>query len=133
MVERRRTGVGPGRVLVAVYLIFVVSAGARAGVQIATQFSVAPLAYILSAVASAIYLCAAVALSGRGERARLFAYAACTLELLGVFAVGTFSVLDPSRFPDQAVWSDYGQGYGFVPAILPILGLAWLWHTRVRE
>jgi len=24
----------------------------------------------------------------------------------------------------------YGIGYGFVPLLLPILGLAWLWHTR---
>jgi hypothetical protein len=24
----------------------------------------------------------------------------------------------------------YGIGYGFVPLVLPILGLAWLWHTR---
>jgi hypothetical protein len=28
------------------------------------------------------------------------------------------------------VWSTYGIGYGFVPLILPIVGLAWLWHTR---
>jgi hypothetical protein len=28
------------------------------------------------------------------------------------------------------VWSIYGIGYGFVPLVLPILGLAWLWHTR---
>jgi hypothetical protein len=28
------------------------------------------------------------------------------------------------------VWSVYGIGYGFVPLVLPILGLAWLWHTR---
>jgi hypothetical protein len=28
------------------------------------------------------------------------------------------------------VWSWYGIGYGFVPLVLPIFGLAWLWHTR---
>jgi hypothetical protein len=28
------------------------------------------------------------------------------------------------------VWSLYGIGYGFVPLVLPILGLLWLARTR---
>jgi len=28
------------------------------------------------------------------------------------------------------VWSRFGSGYGWVPTVLPFLGLAWLWHTR---
>jgi hypothetical protein len=47
-----------------------------------------------------------------------------------VVTVGTLSVLDPEAFPRATVWSVYGIGYGFVPLVLPILGLAWLWHTR---
>lgn len=125
-----RTGVGPGRVLVAVYTLFVVAAGARAGVQIATRFSHARLAYLLSALAAAIYLFATVALAGHGATARRLAYLACTLELTGVITVGTLSVLDRAAFPDPTVWSGYGSGYGFIPAVLPILGLLWLRHTR---
>lgn len=127
---RRRTGIGPGRVLVAVYGIFAVSAGARAGVQIATKFGDAELAFVLSAVAAAIYLLATIALNGKGETARRLAYLACSLELIGVFSVGIWSNSDPGAFPLASVWSDFGQGYGFVPAVLPILGLLWLRHTR---
>jgi len=47
-----------------------------------------------------------------------------------VVTIGTLSVLDPGAFPDPSVWSGYGSGYGFVPAVLPILGLLWLRHTR---
>lgn len=130
MNEPARTGAGPGRVLVAVYTLFVVAAGARAGVQIATRFSHARLAYLLSALAAAIYLLATVALAGHGRTARRLAYLACTLELTGVVTVGTLSMLDPGAFPDPSVWSGYGSGYGFVPAVLPILGLLWLRHTR---
>ena len=36
----------------------------------------------------------------------------------------------PGLFPDDTVWSRFGAGYGWVPAVLPFLGLAWLWHTR---
>ena len=45
---------GPGRLLVAVYAVFALSASARALVQIATDFSAAPLAYLLSALAAAV-------------------------------------------------------------------------------
>ena len=127
--EARATRSGPGRVLIAVYAIFALSATARAGVQIATKFSQAPLAYLLSALAGVVYIVATVALA-RGMR-RL-AWAAVGFELLGVLVVGTLTVLVARDFPDDTVWSAYGRGYGFVPLVLPFVGLFWLWHTRPR-
>ena len=50
---------------------------------------------------------------------------ACTFELVGVLVVGTASFLVPDAFPDKTVWSHFGQGYGFVPLVLPVLGLLW--------
>jgi hypothetical protein len=47
-----------------------------------------------------------------------------------VLTVGTLSVLDAGDVPDATVWSVYGQGYGYVPLVLPFLGLLWLWRTR---
>ncbi len=121
---------GVGRVLVFVYGLFALSAGARAGVQIATKFHVAPVAYLLSALAAAIYLVATVCLAVGGERARRIAIACCSVELAGVLAVGTASELRPSAFPDATVWSGFGSGYGFVPLVLPVIGLWWLLRTR---
>jgi hypothetical protein len=125
----RATRSGPGRVLIAVYAIFALSATARAAVQIATKFSQAPLAYLLSALAGVVYIVATVALA-RGMR-RL-AWAAVGFELLGVLVVGTFTVLVARDFPDDTVWSVYGHGYAFVPLVLPFVGLWWLRHTRPR-
>jgi hypothetical protein len=127
--EARATRSGPGRVLIAVYAIFALSATARAAVQIATKFSQAPLAYLLSALAGVVYIVATVALA-RGMR-RL-AWAAVGFELLGVLVVGTFTVLVARDFPDDTVWSAYGLGYALVPLVLPFVGLWWLWHTRPR-
>ncbi len=121
---------GPGRVLVGLYGLFALAAGARAGVQIATKFHEAPLAYVLSAAAAAIYVAATVALIRGGRGGRLFAIACCTIELVGVLVVGTLSLLDPAAFPDATVWSDFGQGYGYVPLVLPVLGLLWLRSRR---
>ena len=117
------TAHGPGRVLVALYAVFALAAGARAAVQIAGRFDEAPLAYSLSALAAVVYLVAAVGLA-RGRRRT--ALAAVGVELVGVLVVGTLSLADRAAFPDDTVWSVYGQGYGFIPLVLPVLGLLWL-------
>jgi hypothetical protein len=114
-------------VLLVVYIVFAISAGARAAFQIATEFSVAPEAFLLSAFAAAVYLVAAVALA---RRARGVALVAVVIELVGVLAVGTLSLLRPADFPEPTVWSDFGIGYGFVPVVLPVLGLLWLRAVR---
>lgn len=116
--------------LVAVYAIFAIAATSRSAVQIAGHFDDAPLAYVLSALAAVIYLVATVALALGGRTSRRIALAACTVELVGVLSVGTFTVLNPGAFPDATVWSNYGQGYLFIPLVLPVFGLAWLRRTR---
>ena len=125
-----RTSSGPGRILVAVYAVFALSASARAGVQLGTKFSEAPLAYLLSAMAAAIYIVATISLARSTPGARRMATVAILLELVGVLAVGTLSVFDAEAFPRATVWSVYGNGYGFVPLVLPVLGLLWLRRTR---
>jgi cytochrome bd-type quinol oxidase subunit 2 len=121
---------GPGRLLIAVYGVFALAATARAGFQIATKFSEAPLAYLLSAVAAVVYIVATVSLARAGTRAYAVSVVAVTTELVGVVAVGLLSVLDPQAFPSETVWSAFGRGYGFVPLVLPILGLVWLRRNR---
>lgn len=123
-------GSGLGRVLLLVYGIFAVSAGARAGVQIATHFAEAPLAYLLSAFAALTYLAATVGLAVGGVRGRLIALVSCTIELIGVLVVGTLTFVGAVDFPDATVWSGYGSGYGYVPLVLPFIGLWWLWRHR---
>jgi hypothetical protein len=119
-------------VLIAIYALFALAASARAAVQIATKFSNAPVAYMLSALAAVIYILATVTLAVGSPTARRIAIISCSVELAGVLAVGTWSLADPATFPDATVWSGYGSGYGFVPLVLPVLGLLWLrrWTGR---
>jgi hypothetical protein len=114
---------GAGRVLVAVYGTFALAAGARAAVQLSTRFSEAPVAYLLSAFAAAVYIVATIGLVRGGPGGRRTALIAITVELVGVLAVGTLSLTDRAAFPDETVWSGYGRGYYFVPLVLPVLGL----------
>jgi cytochrome bd-type quinol oxidase subunit 2 len=125
----RTTSRGPGRVLVVVYLLFAVAASSRAGVQIATKFHEAPLAYLLSALAAVVYIVATVGLARDGAFGRRLAAVCCTVELIGVLAVGAASFLAPGAFPHETVWSGFGRGYGYVPLVLPVIGLYWLRRT----
>lgn len=129
----RHPGRGPGIVLVSVYALFALAATGRATYQIIDDFEKAPIAYLLSALAAVIYLVATVALA-RGDRtsARV-ARVAISIELVGVLVVGLVSYLVPSEFPDKTVWSHFGSGYGYVPLLLPVLGLLWLRRTRAAR
>lgn len=130
MPETNRARTGPGAVLVAIYGVLALAATARSLVQIATKFSLAPVPFLLSALAAAVYVVATVALVRGALR---LALVAVLVELVGVIAVGIASLAMPAEFPEPTVWSDFGQGYGYVPLVLPLLGLAWLAHLRRRR
>jgi hypothetical protein len=121
---------GPGRLLIAVYAVFAISATARAGYQILTKFDEAPLAYLLSAFAALVYVVATVSLAKPGRTWFKVSVVAVLVELIGVLVVGALSVLDPAEFQHETVWSLFGRGYAFIPLLLPILGLAWLYRRR---
>lgn len=118
---------GLGRVLIAVYLVLALAATFRSIYQILSKFDEAPIAYSLSALAGLVYILATIALIKRGSAAwRRVAWIALTFELAGVLIVGTLSILMPQWFAHPSVWSFFGQGYVFIPLVLPALGLLWL-------
>ncbi|MFE6285337.1 hypothetical protein [Streptomyces sp. NPDC057877] len=121
---------GPGMLLVWLYGVMVVGAVSRSVYQIATEFDRAPLAYSLSALAGLVYGFITYTLVRGGETARRAAVVCCAAELVGVLVVGTWTLADPSAFPDATVWSEYGMGYLFIPVLLPVSALYWLRRAR---
>ncbi len=126
------SNLGAGRLLIAVYWVFAVSASARALYQLANEFDKAPVAYSLSALSAGVYVLATIALAG-GERRPKLALWTLVFELVGVLVVGTLSLTAPELFAHPSVWSGYGVGYGFIPLVLPVLGLIWLWRRSARN
>ncbi|MFH8801596.1 hypothetical protein ACH4F6_18685 [Streptomyces sp. NPDC017936] len=124
---------GPGLVLVWFYGVMVVGAVSRSAYQIATEFDRAPLAYTLSAVAGLVYGFITYSLVRGGERARRAAQVCCAAELAGVLIVGTWTLIEPSAFPDATVWSKYGMGYVFIPVLLPLSAMYWLRRSRTAK
>jgi hypothetical protein len=125
-VSKISASLGVGRLLIAVYAVFAVSATARALFQILTKFEEAPLAYSLSLLSAMIYILATVSLAKTGKTWKKIATYSVAFELVGVLTVGSLSFLVPELFAHASVWSGFGSGYGFLPLALPILGLVWI-------
>ena len=53
--------------------------------------------------------------------------------MAGVVGIGLWTVLDPDLFEEATVWSHFGQGYGYIPLILPFVGLFWLLRHRTVQ
>ena len=121
-----KSELGVGRLLIAVYAIFAISATARATYQLIREFDQAPLAYSLSAISALVYLLATYSLSKPEPKWQRVASFTIWFELVGVIAVGALSLALPQYFAHPSVWSSFGAGYAFIPLLLPILGLIWL-------
>jgi cytochrome bd-type quinol oxidase subunit 2 len=121
---------GVGRLLILFYAVFAVSSTARASFQIITKFEQAPLAYSLSLVSALVYILATFSLAKSGKRWEQIALASVIFELVGVISVGSLSFVAPELFAHPSVWSGFGSGYGYIPLLLPILGLLWLRSSR---
>ncbi|MFI8366850.1 hypothetical protein [Streptomyces sp. NPDC085460] len=134
--ERTETGArtrlvkGPGMLLLWLYGVMSVGAASRSVYEISAKFDEAPLAYTLSAVAAVVYVFITYTLVRGGETARRAALVCCAAELAGVLVVGTWTLVEPSAFPDSTVWSEFGYGYVFIPVLLPLSGIWWLRRSR---
>ncbi len=118
---------GPARILVAVYAVLAAAATGRSVFQIIDRFAEAPIAYSLSAASAVVYIVATLALALGWRRV---AWVAIGFEFVGVLLVGALSVFGKQG----TVWALFGAGYVFVPLVVPVIGLVYLFrHRRVTE
>lgn len=108
------------------YTVLAVAALSRSAYQAATGVATgrAVVAVALSAVAGVVYLIAAIALRRATPRSIRLGRCCLYVELIGVVVVSVVE-LASGGFGRSAVWSGFGVGYGYLPVLLPIVGL-WL-------
>lgn len=121
---------GLGRVIITIYGILALAATVRGVFQILSKFDEAPVAYVLSLLSGVVYIVATLALASAKPKAWLVSAWSVTIELVGVLVIGVLSLTHPEVFAHPSVWSGFGEGYGYVPLVLPIVGLWWLYRNR---
>ncbi len=132
-----KRSLGIGRLLIAAYAVLALASTGRAGYELAAKFNEAPLPYALSMFSALVYIVATIALARSTYGWRKVAYVAVSLELTGVILIGAASLIWPEIFTYngklvKTVWSFFGIAYGFVPVVLPILGLIWLGKSKQK-
>jgi hypothetical protein len=116
--------------LLAAYSILAFAAVGRSTYELIFKFNDAPVPYIFSTLAAVIYLVACWAI-WRGDALGVrVGKIACTIELIGVLAIGTLTTVGDSAFDVGTVWSFYGLDYGWLPLVVPALALWWLFRQH---
>jgi len=132
-----------GYVLAVSYPVLAFSTGGRAVYQLFfkeggllfTGDSRAYLGPLLSAVACACYLLAAIGFAYRHRWAWWLSVYALGFETAMVLAVGTLTLpaFATAEAIGSTVWRLYGADYGFFPLFQPLLGLLWLfWPVTLK-
>lgn len=121
---------GGHSVLLAVYALLFVASGARSIVQLVDPPYPTHLPYVLSLLAAVTYALGWWAIRSAADGRTGFASVMLWVELAGVVAVGTLTIVRSDLFLDQTVWTWYGAYYLGTPAILPVAGLLWLRRKR---
>ncbi|HHT40100.1 MAG TPA: hypothetical protein GX000_00420 [Actinomyces sp.] len=131
--DNRGTSYGGGRILMGVF--WVVSAYLTF-TSLADFFNNQdqPLGPRLISVLAALgYVLAASALTHNGRRMRMIGWVALIVELGGVLITGLLGLGIEEIGAIRNVWADFGANYYYVPLVLPILGLIWMWFTNPRR
>ncbi|MDU6927156.1 MAG: hypothetical protein E6375_00805, partial [Dermabacter sp.] len=89
-------------------------------------------AFSLSIVAALTYVAIAVLLIRKAPHWRAILILV-GVELVGVVGVGALSFAQPEWFPKATVWSHFGEGYGYVPLVLPLVAGISIIVARRRE
>ncbi|MDO5721047.1 MAG: hypothetical protein Q4P06_00675 [Actinomycetaceae bacterium] len=131
--DRRGPAYGWGRVFIAAFWVVAVVATytALSDFFALSQYPLGPR--LVSVLAGLGYVLAAIALSHNGRRMRKVAGACIGFELSGVLITGIVGLGVPQIGQVRNLWANFGQQYWFIPLILPLLGIAWLWWSNPRR
>lgn len=136
VVDTRGPSLGLGRIVMAVYWVFGAWTTVQAVVDLIDLLRVGttPLGPALVAlVAGLVYLLAAVALTHNGRRMRLVGWTAVIIEAAGPVIVGLLGVGLPDLTGTRSAWGAFGADYWYLPLVIAVVGLVWLWASNPRR
>lgn len=134
VVDTRGPSLGLGRLVMAAFWIFGAWVTTNAVVDIVHLDSSGPIGPALVALfAGLLYLLAALALTHNGRRMRMIGWACVCVEAIGPVLVGVLGVGLPQLSDPRSPWGAFGADYWYIPLVLPVVGLVWLWWSNPRR
>ncbi|MDO5034673.1 MAG: hypothetical protein Q4E01_04720 [Actinomycetaceae bacterium] len=131
--DNRGASYGGGRIIMAIFWVFAVYATYTSFSDYVT-YSEQPIGpRLISVVAAAGYVLASIAITHNGRRMRMMGWTALLIELAGVLTGGLMGVGVADIGAIRNLWAGFGAAYYYLPLILPIVGLTWIWFTNPRR
>lgn len=133
VVDTRGPSLGLGRLVMAAFWLFGAWVTTNAVID-ALHWDSGPIGPVVVAlVAGIVYLVAALALTHNGRRMRRLGWAAVAVEALGPVLVGLLGMGVPALSDPRSPWGAFGADYWYIPLVLPVIGLVWLWWSNPRR
>lgn len=132
--DNRSRSWGWGRLVIAVFWIFgIVATGFSLwGLNDGSDVPLGPR--LISLVAGVVYLMVALGMTHNGRRMRIIAWVGLIISLVGPVIVAIQELGFPSySAAGLSPWSRFGGDYWYLPMVLPIVGLVWMWWSDPRR
>lgn len=131
--DDRGPSLGLGRLVMAAYWLF----GAWTtvvGVATLVDLDGRPAGPALVALlAGLLYLVAAVGITHNGRRMRIVGWTAVIIETAGPVIVGLVGLGVPRQSTVRSPWAAFGADYWYLPLVIAVVGLVWLWRSNPRR
>ncbi len=124
---------GLGRIVMLLFWIFGIFTTIPAIVYLIRETQVPIGPRIVAVLAGVTYLLVAVGITHNGKKMRLLAWSALIASLVGPFVMGLFELGMEQVSEVPSAWAQFGASYWYVPLLLPVIGLIWMWRSNPRR
>ncbi|MDN6429717.1 MAG: hypothetical protein L0L69_07585 [Propionibacterium sp.] len=131
--DTRRPSLGLGRLVMAAFWVFGAWVTTNAVVDLVHGGPGALGPVLVALFAGIVYLVAALALTHNGRRMRRIGWVCVAVETVGPLLVGLMGVGIPQVSDPRTPWGAFGADYWYIPLVLPVVGLVWLWWSNPRR
>ncbi len=88
---------------------------------------------LVALLAGLVYVAAAIGITHNGTKMRRLAWTANITALVGPVVVGLWELGSSPTPRTLSAWSNFGVDYFYLPLVVPIIGILWLWASEPRR
>ena len=132
--DDRPVSLGLGRVVMALFWVMAV-VSVLSGTWYLIRESAVPIGpRLIAFLAGFVYLAVALGLTHNGRKMRLVAGGGLIISLVAPIIMGLLELGMPATLPSvPSPWANFGADYYYLPLILSVVGLVWMWLSDPRR
>ncbi len=130
--DDRHPSFGLGRIVMAAFWAFGIWTSAIGITDLLTRQG-HWVTSILTLCAGVVYLMAAAGLTHNGRRMRILGWACIATSSVAPLIMWITAPLLPDMAEGRSVWANWGADFFFLPLVISLIGLIWMWLSNPRR